>query len=167
VSEVAESLSLALGTTSQLIRRLDQRGLLIRHREPYDERVIFVPHLRTVLTSACGVRPVSQKVRNQKIPGLVSFARRWPIGTSVTSGSSSRTGRSEAAVTEMAVKASDCEPAALGQTTLGALIDCGATEGRQSVWAQVGVSVQTGASTHFLQSGIDAFGPVRSGGAHG
>ena len=31
----------------------------------------------------------------------------WPIGTSVTSGSPSRTGRSEAAVTEMAVKADE------------------------------------------------------------
>jgi hypothetical protein len=55
--------------------------------------------------------------------------RGGPIGMSVTSGSSSRTGRSETAVTEMVVTAWDCEPVALRETTLGALIDCGATEG--------------------------------------
>jgi hypothetical protein len=30
---------------------------------------------------------------------------------------------------EMAVTAGDCEPVALRETALGALIDCGATEG--------------------------------------
>jgi hypothetical protein len=61
--------------------------------------------------------------------GRVAPAGGWPIGTSVTSGSSSRTGRSETAVTEMVVTAWDCEPVALRETTLGALIDWGATEG--------------------------------------
>ena len=67
----------------------------------------------------------------------------------------------------MAVKAWDCEPVALRETALGALMTAGPQRGRQSVWAQVGVSVQTGASTHFLQSGIEALGPVKSGAAHG
>ena len=80
---------------------------------------------------------VHQKSYHQRAMTAIGFpikitvvsAGGWPIGTSVTSGSSSRTGRSETAVTEMVVTAWDCEPVALRETTLGALIDCGATEG--------------------------------------
>jgi hypothetical protein len=64
----------------------------------------------------------------------------------------------ETAVTEMVVTAWDCESVALRETTLGALIDWG-HRGRQSFWAQGRVSVQTGASSHSFQSGMDAFGP--------
>jgi hypothetical protein len=99
--------------------------------------------------------------------GRVAPAGGWPIGTSVTSGSSSPTGRGETAVTEMVVTAWDCEPVALRETTLGALIDWGATEGRQSFWAQGRGKRPDGCLIALRSKWDGCFRPVRSGGAHG
>jgi hypothetical protein len=118
---------------------------------------------------------VHQKSFHQRAMTAIGFpikitvvsAGGWPIGTSVTSGSSSRTGRGETAVTEMVVTAWDCEPVALRETTLGALIDCGPQRGRQSFWAQ-GRGKRPDVCLIALRSKWDGcFRPVRSGGALG